>query len=98
MDSWATWLYGLVEPLVKRAAVALGFGYLSFEGASTVLESAFSSIQGSFSGLIAEVAQLLARAGFFDAMAITSGGIFAGLAWMVLKRWAVVGTGTAPAS
>lgn len=97
MDSWASWLYNLVEPLVKRAAVALGFGYASFEGASAVMETAFSSVQSAFSGIISEVAQLLAIAGFFDAMAITSGGLFAGLAWMSLKRFVLPATGAASA-
>jgi hypothetical protein len=94
MDSWATWIWGVCEPIAKRVAVALGFGYLSFEGASTALESAFGSIQASFGGLLAEVAALLAMSGFFDAMAIMSGGILSGLAWMAMKRWAVVGAGT----
>jgi hypothetical protein len=92
MDSITDWLWNLIVPLAKRVAVALGFGYVSFEGVSTALESAFSSIQSAFGGLLAEVAALLAMAGFFDAMSIMSGGILSGLAWMMLKKWAVVGT------
>jgi hypothetical protein len=93
MDSWFDWLWNACVPVVKKVLGSLGMGYLSFEGASSALQSAFDSIQTSFGGLIPEVASLLARAGFFDVMAITSGGIMSGLAWMVLKRWAVVGTG-----
>lgn len=89
MDSWGDWIMQVCAPVAKRVATALGFGYVSFEGASAVLESAFASIQASLGGLIAEVAALLAMAGFFDAMAITSGGILSGLAWMAMKRWAL---------
>lgn len=98
MDSWFDWLWSACVPVAKRIAGALGFGYLSFEGASTAIEGAFESIQTSFSGMVPEVASLLAMAGFFDAMAISAGGIVSGLAWMVLKRWALVGGGAAAAS
>lgn len=93
MDSWFDWLWASCVPVVKKVLGSLGMGWLSFEGASQALQAAFDSITGSFGGLIPDVAALLARAGFFDVMAITSGGIMSGLAWMVLKRWAVVGTG-----
>jgi len=89
VDSWTSWLWALAAPLVKRVLVALGMGYASFEGAATVIESSFDAIQASFGGLLAEVAALLAMAGFFDAMAIMSGGIMGGLAWMAMKRWAL---------
>ena len=36
-----------------------------------------------------EVLQIIAMAGFFDAMAITSGGLVSGLAWLVLKKFAL---------
>lgn len=94
MDSWSSWLMGLIGPLVKRAAVALGFGTVTFTGVSAALESAWSAIQGSFTGLLAEVAALLAIAGFFDAMAITAGGLVSGVAWMILKRWALSAGGS----
>lgn len=93
MDSWIEWLWNACVPVAKKVMVALGFGYVTFEGANTALSSAFSAITASFSGIIVEVAALLARAGFFEVMSITSGGIVSGLAWMVMKRWAVTGTG-----
>lgn len=97
MDSWIDWLWQACVPVAKRVLGALGFGYVSFEGASTALESAFSAVQTALGGLAGDVAQLLAMAGFFDFMSITSGGIMSGLAWMMLKRWAV-SAGTAAGS
>jgi hypothetical protein len=94
MDSWFAWLWAAVLPLAKRVITGLGFGWITYEGVSTAINSAIANIQTAFGGLIAEVAALLAISGFFDAMAITSGGIVSGLVWMVLKRWAWVGTGT----
>lgn len=97
MDSWFSWLWNASVPVVKKVLAALGLGWVSFEGASAALTSAFDAIQTSFGGIIPEVASLLARAGFFDAMSITSGGIMSGLAWMALKRWSLGGTGEQPA-
>lgn len=88
--TWWDWLVSAAEPIARRIAVGLGFGYVTFEGVSTALEGAYSSATSAFGGLLSEVAQLLAMSGFFDAMAISSGGIVSGVAWMALKRWAVV--------
>lgn len=96
MDSWTDWLLSIIVPAAKKIAVALGFGYVTFTGVSTAVTTAFDHVTNSFAGLIPEVAALLARAGFFDAMSISSGGILSGIAWMALKRWSVVSTGTPP--
>uniref|UniRef100_A0A1A7GEX2 Uncharacterized protein n=1 Tax=biofilter metagenome TaxID=1070537 RepID=A0A1A7GEX2_9ZZZZ len=40
------------------------------------------------------MAQILAMSGFFDYMAITSGGLVTSISWLVLKRFALQ-TGTA---
>ncbi|MDA1813337.1 DUF2523 domain-containing protein [Bacillus cereus] len=93
MEGIAEWLAKISWPLVSRVLVSLGFGYTTYEGADTAITNAISSIQGAFAGLGAEVLQLWAMAGFFDAMSITSGGIVSGLAWMVMKRFALQTTG-----
>ena len=93
MEGIAEWLAKISWPLVSRVLVSLGFGFTTYEGADTAITNAISSIQGAFAGLGAEVLQLLAMAGFFDAMSITSGGIVSGLAWMVMKRFALQTTG-----
>lgn len=89
LDSWTDWLWSMIVPLAKRVATALGFGYVTFEGASTAIETAFNSMTSAFGGLLADVATLLAMAGFFDALSITSGGIVSGLAWVMMKKWAL---------
>lgn len=93
MDNIATWLAAITWPLVSRVLVALGLGTVTYTGASTALGSALSGAKGAFTGLIVEVAQLLAMAGFFDAMSIMAGGLMSSLAWMVMKKWAFQTTG-----
>jgi hypothetical protein len=80
----------LAAPLAKRVLVALGFGYVSFEGASLVLEQVFEAVQGALGGLGGEVSAILARAGMFDAVAIAAGSLVASLAWVTLKRLSLV--------
>lgn len=95
MEGIAEWLAKISWPIVSRVMVALGFGYTTYEGADTALSSALNAAKSAFAGFSGEVLQLLAMAGFFDAMAITSGGIVSGLAWMVMKRFALQTTGAA---
>ncbi len=91
----ALWLSQITWPLVSRVLTALGFGYVTYEGASTAVDAALSAAKASVGGIGTDVAALLAKAGFFDFMAITSGGIVSGLAWMALKRMALQTTGPA---
>ena len=94
MDGIAGWLAQISWPIVSRVLVALGFGYTTYEGADTALQGAMNAAKAAFAGFSGEVLQLLAMTGFFEAMAITSGGIVSGLAWMVMKKFALQTTGT----
>lgn len=88
-DSLSDWLASITWPLVTRVFTALGFGTVTYQGASTALNQAFDSASSSISGLAGPVMQLMAMAGFFDVLSITSGGLASGLAFMVMKRFAL---------
>ena len=89
VDNISDWLVSITAPMVTRVLAALGLGTVTYAGASTALTSALSSAKTAIGGLGGETLQILAMSGFFDAMAITSGGLISGLAWMVLKRYAL---------
>lgn len=93
MEGIAEWLAKISWPIVSRVLVALGFGYTTYEGADTALSAVMNAAKSAFAGFGGEVLQLLAMSGFFEAMAITSGGIVSGLAWMVMKRFSLQTTG-----
>lgn len=96
MEGWAKWLTDLSWPLVSRVLAALGMGTVTYVGADSALQGALGSIKAAVSGVAGEVLQILAISGMFDALAITSGGLVSGLAWMVMKRFALqVGTASA---
>lgn len=89
METIAEWLAKISWPIVSRVLAALGIGTVTYTGAQTALQSALTSAKASISSIGAEVFQIVAMAGFFDAMSITSGGLVSGLAWLVLKKFAL---------
>lgn len=93
MDNIANWLASITWPIVSRVLAALGLGTATYVGADSALSGALGAVKASFSGMTADLMSLLALSGFFDAMAIMSGGLTSALAWMVLKRFALQSTG-----
>jgi hypothetical protein len=89
MDSLSSWLASVSWPIVSRVLVSLGIGTVTYTGASTMAQSAIDAAKGAFMGLAGEAVQLLAMAGVFDFLSITSGGILSGIAWMTLKKFAL---------
>lgn len=94
-EGLSKWLYDLSWPIVSRVMAALGLGTLTYTGVDTALTGVLDNAKNGFAGLTGDVMHLVAMCGFFDAMSITSGGIISGLAWMVLKRFALQSTGPA---
>lgn len=92
-EGLADWLMKISWPVVSRVLAALGVGTVTYTGASEAAGSAVAAAKSAFTGLAGDVVQIIAMTGFFDAMAIAAGSLFASLAWMVLKRFALqVGT------
>ncbi len=81
---------GLVSPIVARVCLALGIGYLTFNGAQGLMIAALENVAGSFGGLAAEAVAILSRAGFFLAMSIMCGGLMGGVGYFFAKRLGVL--------
>lgn len=94
MDNIAEWLASITWPIVSRVFASIGLGTLTYAGADSALTQALTYSKNAFVGMSSDIASLLAIAGFFDAMAIMSGGIISGLSWLVLKRFALQSTGS----
>lgn len=89
MDGWALWLFSMIKPVAMRVMLTLGMGIVSYTGVDTAVFAALDAAKGALQGLPLEVAQIMARFGFFDYMAITSGGVVSGLSWSILQKWAL---------
>jgi len=89
LDDIGSWLSSIAWPLVSRVFASMGLGTVTYVGASSALGSALSAAKTAVTGLSGEVLQIMAMTGFFDAMAITAGGLIGALSWMVLKHFAL---------
>lgn len=91
---WSSWLLSAAWPVVSRVLVALGLGTVTFTGANAALDTLLSASKTAAAGLGAEVLQVLAMGGFFDAMSITAGGLVGSLGWLAMKRFALQSSGS----
>lgn len=89
MDGIAKWISDISWPIVSRLLAALGIGTVTYSGLSQAVDGVITSAQGAVQGMLPVVVQLAAKAGFFDYMAITSGGLTTGITWMVMKQFAL---------
>lgn len=89
MEDIAAWLAKISWPLVSRVMASIGLGTVTYTGANTALDAALGHVRNAFVGFSADILQLLAMAGFFDAMSIMAGGLTSGLAWLTLKHFAL---------
>ena len=89
MDTIAEWLARISWPIITRVFTAAGIGTLTYTGADAALTGALGNVKTALAGITGEVLQLLAMSGFFEAMAITAGGVVSGLSWLVLKKFAL---------
>lgn len=89
MDGLAKWISDIAWPVVSRLLTAMGVGTITYTGLNEAVMGLITSTQQATQGMGAIVMQLAARAGFFDYMSITSGGILTGLTWMVMKQFAL---------
>lgn len=89
MGGIGSWLTLAIGPLVKRALVAVGIGTVSYVGASLALNQLLGAAKSALSGLSADVVQILALGGVFEAMSIIAGGMVAALSYQALKKFSL---------
>jgi hypothetical protein len=82
----ATFLMGLIGPLVLRAIVALGFTAVTYTGVTALVSSLVSSAQNNWSAMPSAVLQLAALSGIPQVMGMIFGAYLARVA-----MWASVG-------
>lgn len=76
----------LAVPLVKKVLVALGFGIVTYTGFVTVKGQFDTMITAALGDIGQDVYQILALAGFVDAIGIWMGGLSSVIGLMTLKR------------
>lgn len=94
MDNIAQWLASITWPIVSRVLAAVGLGTVTYAGAGAAVNSALDASKSAIAGMSADLIQIMAMAGFFDVMSILSGGFVSGLAWLVMKHFALQTSGS----
>lgn len=88
-----TWLAALAWPMVSRVFAALGIGTVTYVGLNAAINGALSASKAALGTLGAEVTNLMAMAGFFQAMSIIAGGMIAGITLIALKKFTLGAVG-----
>lgn len=70
MPNIAIWLLAMVVPLAKKLLLALGIGYMTYEGLSTIAGQARDAVISSYGGMPADVLAILALGGINQAIGI----------------------------
>lgn len=82
----AAFLMGMVKPIISQIMLSLGLSVVTYVGLDAVMTQLNNYIQSNMSAMPASVAQLLALAGFPEAMGIIVGAFTFRLAMNSLKR------------
>lgn len=90
MASWGSFLASAAGPLVKKALTSIGVGVISYGAAKAVIDQVSASITASMNGVGSDVYQLLALAGFVDAVSIAVAAVTAAAALSFGKRLGVL--------
>ncbi len=94
MSSIAIWLASISWPIITRILVAAGVGTITYLGINTAISALFDSSKNMMGSIAPDVLFILARAGIFEAMAITSGGLISGIALMNFNKFALRSVGS----
>ena len=86
MASWGSFLGAAAGPLAKKVLTSLGVGVISYTAAKAVIDQVTASVTSSMNGIGSDVYQLLALAGFVDAVSIAIAAVTAAAALAFGKR------------
>lgn len=87
MASLTSWVISVAGPVVKKALTQLGVGVVAYQGVEMAANALVAQARASWSGMPADVLQLMAISGVNTALGIVVGGIMARISLTVLKRF-----------
>lgn len=80
MSTIASFLMGMIGPLVIKALIALGIGLVTFTGVTVALDGLIQMAVSNWAGVSAVVLQLVGLAGIPEALGIITGAMTARVA------------------
>lgn len=82
---WA-FIVSIIGPLVRKVLVALGVGFVTYQGLDLALDAAKSQVISAWGSMGGDVANLVSLAGFGQAFGIILGAIAARAALVLVTR------------
>ncbi len=90
MAKISLWLFSLIAPFIKQILVVLGVGIVTYVGFDQILSAIQSSVVSMWAGLPADVWNVLALAGFVQAINIWLSALTTGLALLAVKKYTLM--------
>lgn len=90
MAKLSLWLFALIAPFIKQILVVLGVGLVTYVGFDQILSSIQASITSMWGGLPADAWNILALAGFVQAVNIWLSALTTSLALLALKKYTLM--------
>lgn len=90
--TWATFVGSGIAGWVKKGAAALGVGAITYTGFALLKNQVSTAVAGSLGGLAGSVYQVVALAGFVDAVGIWLGALGVVVTLLSFKRLGVLST------
>lgn len=85
-------LLSLVQPVLARVLVALGFSVVSFVGMELVMNQLIATAQGAWGGLPVSILQLVGLAGIGQGLGIIMGAVLTRvMIWQLQKSTRILG-------
>lgn len=90
MGNFATWLMALAWPIVKKVLLALGIGFATYEGLSTMTGTIVQLVKDQWGSMPLAALQMVTLFGFSQALGIILGALTARASMMALGKLAKV--------
>lgn len=87
---WAAWLVAASASMARRMATSLGLGLVSYGGFLVIKGQIDAAVQSNLASIHASIYQVVALAGFVDAIGIWLGALTTMLTLLAVKRIGVV--------
>lgn len=87
MAAWAPFLLTVAVPIVKKVLAAIGIGVITYVGFDALKDTLDDAINNALTGIPQDAYNVIALAGFVDAIGIWLSAITMVLTILVIKRF-----------
>lgn len=90
LSGWGAFFSAIAGPIAKKVLAALGMGMITFAGFQAIKGQIDSAVSTMWAGMPASVYQVVALAGFVDAVGVWLGALTTAVTLLTIKRLGVL--------